>query len=97
MKAFSDIFEMAKKESLTKDELMLWRRLSAEHMYHYVSAGFDAEPKFHYFQPFPQHVERGWCPRTYWVYSDEAKNKEVKGLWNRVSKGHAVFQQLLLS
>ena len=96
MEALATICHMAKQEKLTRDELTHWRQLAAEHMYHYASAGFSVKPKFHYFQHFPQHVERGGVPRTYWVYSDESKNKEVKGLWNAVSKGHSVYQQVLL-
>ncbi len=35
-------------------------------------------------------------PRAYWVYSDETKNRQVKGLWEVVSKGHAMHEQIFL-
>ena len=34
--------------------------------------------------------------RTFWVYSDESKNRETKQVWNACSKGHSVYQQVLL-
>ncbi len=80
----------------SKDDLLQWRRLAAEHMFHYASAGFDPKPKIHYCQHLPQHVERCGVPRTFWVYSDESKNREIKNLWGVVSKRHSVFQQVLL-
>jgi len=30
------------------------------------------------------------------VYSDESKNRQVKQLWEKVSKGHSMEQQILL-
>ena len=96
MRSLAAICAFAKQEVLTDEELTQWRRLSVEHMFHYACAGFPAYPKFHYFQHMPQHILRGGVPRTYWVYSDEAKNRQVKGLWAAVSKGHSTCQQVLL-
>ena len=45
---------------------------------------------------FPTQIERSGVPRGYWVYSDESKNGLVKKLWNVVSKGRSVEQQILL-
>ena len=56
----------------------------------------NPEREFRYCQHLPQHVERGGVPRTFWVYSDESKNKETKKVWNAMSKGHAVYSQVLL-
>ena len=96
MDTLASMCSLARQHTITKDELLKWRRLAAEHMFHYVSCGFRAYPKNHYMQHLPQHIERGGTPRVYWVYSDEAKNKEVKGLWEVLSKGHSVCQQMLL-
>jgi hypothetical protein len=96
MQKLARICALAKQEALTHEELTCWRRLSSEHMFYYACSGFPAYPKYHYLQHFPQHILRGGVPRTYWVYSDEAKNKEVKGLWAAVSKGHSVCEQVLL-
>jgi hypothetical protein len=87
---------LAKQDALTEDELLEWRRLSVAHMFHYACCGFPVYPKFHYLQHLPQHILRGGVPRTYWVYSDEAKNKQVKGLWTVVSKGWAMHEQVFL-
>ena len=87
MQSLATICSMAKQEALTEDELLQWRRLSVEHTFHYACCNYRAYPKFHYLQHFPQHIPRGGVPRTYWVYySDESKNKQVKGLWAAVSK-----------
>lgn len=67
-----------------------------EHIFHYACCGFDVVLNFHYAQHLPRHILRGGVPRTYWVYSDESKNRQVKGLWSVVSKGHAVHEQILL-
>ena len=96
MKTLAEICSMSKKDVLTKQDLMTWRCLSFTHMYHYVSCGFTPQPKFHYFLHLPQQVERGGPVRSFWVYSDETKNKETKAIWQACSKGHSVYQQVLL-
>ena len=65
METLSGICELGKRDILTRDDLVRWRRLAAEHMFHYASAGFDAKPKFHYSQHLPQQVERGGVPRSF--------------------------------
>jgi hypothetical protein len=96
METMSAICDLGKRDILTRSDLVHWRRLAAEHMFHYASAGFDAKPKFYYCQHLPQHVERGGVPRNFWVYSDESKNGEIKRVWNVMSRGHAVYRQVLL-
>ena len=96
METLSEIFNFSKKSKLTKEELTRWRWLNALHMFHYTKCGFAVQPKFHYFFHLPQQAERGGSVRSFWVYSDEAKNREVKAIWNKVSKGHSVTQQVLL-
>ena len=96
METLSEIFSFSKKSKLTKEELTRWRWLNALHMFHYTKCGFTVQPKFHYFFHLPQQAERGGSVRSFWVYSDETKNREVKTIWNKVSKGHGVTQQVLL-
>ena len=75
---------------------MLWRQKAVEHMFHYSGTGFHVVPKFHLFQHMPLHITRAGVPRTYWVYSDETKNRQVKGLWTKVSKGWSMHEQIFL-
>lgn len=96
MSTLAEICSMSKKDVLTKQDLMKWRCLAFSHMFHYVSCGFTAQPKFHYFLHLPQQVERGGPARTFWVYSDESKNRQTKAIWQACSKGHNVYQQVLL-
>ena len=44
MEKFAAICDMAKKTELTKQDLVDWRRLAAEHMFPFASAGFAAKP-----------------------------------------------------
>ena len=74
------ICRMARAHVLTDQELMQWRRLSVEHMFHYACCDFCVCPKFHDFQHLPQHILMAGVPRTYWVYSDEAKKQAGKDL-----------------
>ena len=83
-------------ESCIAKELMLWRQKAVEHMFHYSGTGFHVVPKFHLFQHMPLHITRAGVPRTYWVYSDETKNRQVKGLWTKVSKGWSMHEQIFL-
>ena len=71
------------------------RPKAVEHMFHYACTGFHVVPKSHLLQHLPQHIRRSGVPRTFWVYSDESKNKQVKGLWGKVSKGWAMHEQVL--
>ena len=96
METLSEVFKFSRKHQLTKQELVRWRWLSALHMFHHASCNFPAQPKFHYFLHLPEQAERGGCVRTFWVYSDESKNREVKSIWRVLSKGHSVCQSLLL-
>ena len=96
MSTIAEIGSMSKKDVLTKQDLMRWRWRAASHMFHYTSCGFTSQPKFHYFLHLPQQVERGGTVKTFWVYSDESKNKETKAVWRACSKGHSVYQQVLL-
>ena len=96
MQHLAAICALSRKDCLTHEDVMQWRKLQAEHMYHYACCGFADYPKFHYFQHLPQHILAGGVPSTFWVYPDEAKNREVKQMWASVSKGHSVSQQILL-
>ena len=96
MQSVAAICTLARQDLLTEQDLMTWRRLSAEHMFHYACCGYKVVPKFHYLQHLPQQILRSGVPRTYWVYSDEAKSKQVKGLWSVVSKGHSTHEQVML-
>lgn len=92
----SKICSLASQREITSDELMSWRAWQALHMFHYASCGFRVYPKFHYALHLPAQVERSGVPRTFWVYSDEGKNSEIRRVFNVCSKGHAVYQQILL-
>ena len=46
--------------------------------------------------PSPEHAWWAGCPRSFWVYSDEAKNFHLKRLFSVCSKGTSVNQQILL-
>ena len=96
METLSEIFSFSRKHQLTKHELVRWRWLNALHMFHYASCGFAVQPKFHYCLHLPEQAERAGCVRTFWVYSDESKNREVKSTWRILSKGFSVCQSLLL-
>ena len=96
MSTIAEICSLSKKDVLSKQDLMRWRWLAACHMFHYTSCGFTAQPKFHYFLHLPHQMERGGTAKTFWVYSDESKNRETKAIWKACSKGHSVYQQVLL-
>ena len=96
METLSEIFAFSKKSQLTKSELVRWRWLNAVHMFHYAKCGFTVQPKFHYFLHLPQQAERSGTVRGFWVYSDEAKNRQAKVIWNKCFKGHGITQQVLL-
>ena len=96
MSTIAEICSLSKKDVLSKQDLMRWRWLAACHMFHYTSCGFTAQPKFHYFLHLPHQMERGGAAKTFWVYSDESKNRETKAIWKACSKGHSVYQQVLL-
>ena len=63
MSNLQEICDLAKKQQLTKQELVQWRWLAALHMFHYAQCGFHVYPKFHYFTHMPEQVERGGVPR----------------------------------
>ena len=65
-------------------------------MYHHLAAGCRVYPKFHFFMHMPQQVRQSGVARSFWCYTEESKNRDVKRIWNMCSKGHAVEQQLLL-
>ena len=96
MQSLAAICALARQDVLTEQELMAWRRFSVEHLFYYACCGYKFVPKFHFLQHLPQHILRSGVPRTFWVYSDEAKNKQVKGLWSVVSKGHSMHEQVML-
>ena len=94
MQSIQVINSLSRQDALSEEDLMLWRRKAVEHMFHYVCAGFKVVPKFHLLQHLPQHIRRAGVPRTFWVYSDENKNRQVKGLWVMVSKGWSMPEQI---
>ena len=95
MQSFQTIHDLSAKDSLSEEDLMLWRRKAVEHMFHYACTGFHVVPKFHLLPHLAQHIRRSGVPRAFLVYSDESKNKQVKGLWGKVSKGWAMHEQVL--
>jgi len=96
MQSIASIARLSRQDVLTEGDVTAWRRLSVEHMFHYACCQWPVYPKFRLFQHMPHFILRCGVPRTYWVYSDEAKNKQVKNLWTMVSKGHASFEQVFL-
>ena len=81
---------------MSKSELASWRLKAAFHMYFYTACGFRVYPKHHYFLHFPMIIQRSGVPRSFWVYSDESKNRQIKQLFAVCSKGHSLEQQMLL-
>ena len=75
---------------------MQWRWLAAEHMFHHGACGWHVYPKHHYFMHLPEHVQRSGSPKSFWVYAEESKNAQIKRMFNVVSKGRSVCQQILL-
>ena len=94
--SFCWIYDLAGKRELSQQELMHWRWLAAIHMYCYCHCEFRVYLKFHYNLHLPEQVERSGVPRSFWEYSDEAKNRDVKRIFCTCSKGHGVCQQVLL-
>ena len=90
------ICAFSRQDKLTEAELMLWRRKAVEHIFHYAATGFHVVPKFHLFQHMPQHIIMAGVPRTFWVYSDESKNGQVKYLWTKFSNGWSTHEQIFL-
>ena len=90
------ICAFSRQDKLTEAELMLWRRKAVEHIFHYAATGFHVVPKFHLSQHMPQHIIMAGAPRTFWVYSDESKNGQVKYLWTKFSKGWSMHEQIFL-
>jgi hypothetical protein len=62
--SLAKICKWASQPSLSKQELASWRLEAASHIFHYACCGFSVYPKFHYFQHFPQRIQRGGVPRT---------------------------------
>ena len=94
---YSDnICTMASKKELARQDFLDWRCWQSLHMWHYVECGFRVYPKFHYAMHLPQQVERGGVPRTFWVYSDESKNAQIRTVFEVCPKGHGLYQQALL-
>ena len=96
VKHLSEVYAFSGKYELSDSELSQWRWASAVHMYYYVSCGYRVYPKHHYFMHLPEHVWRSGVPRSFWVYSDEAKNSQFKNLFEVVSEGSNVCIQILL-
>lgn len=90
------ICDLASRRELTKQDMLDWRAWQALHMWHYIQCGFRIYPKFHYAMHLPSQVERGGVPRVFWVYSDEGKNAQIRTVFEICSKGHSVYQQMLL-
>ena len=65
-------------------------------MFYHVKCGFRVYPKHHFFMHFPAQVRQCGVPRAFWNYANEAKNSRFKQLFNVVSKGRSVEQQILL-
>ena len=95
-KHLSDLYSLSSEHEISDSELTQWRLLSAVHMYYYVCCGFRVYPKHHYFMHLAEQVWRSGAARSFWVYSDEAKNHHLKTLFGMVSTGHSVCQQIML-
>ena len=96
LECLSEIFRISDQAELTEEGLMQWRRLAANFVYHHIAAGCRVYPKFHFFMHMPQQVRQSGVSRSFWCYTEESKNRDVKRLWAISSKGHAVEQQILL-
>ena len=94
MQSFQVIHDLSAQDSLSEEDLVLWRRKAVEHMFHYACTGFHVVPKFHLLQHLPQHIRRSGVPRFFGECSGESKNKQAKGLWGKVSKGWATHEQV---
>ena len=91
-----DIYELANKTELTDEELTQWRWKASLFLYHYVSCGFRVYPKFHYSFHMPEQIARSGVPRSFWVYSDESKNYQLKKIYQACGTSPAVCQSVLL-
>ena len=96
LESLSEIFRLNDQSEITEDGLMQWRRHAATFVYHHIAAGFRVYPKFHFFMHMPQQVRQSGVARSFWCYTEESKNRDVKRIWNICSKGHAIEQQILL-
>ena len=90
------MYALVRKHEVSADELMAWRVHAAMFAFHYASCGFKFYPKFHYLMHIPEQVEQGGVLRSFWVYAEESKNRQLKTLFNMCSKGASVHQQILL-
>ena len=96
MSELASMYALAQKHSATADELMAWRAHAASFAYFYAACGFKMYPKMHYLMHIPEQVEQGGVLRSFWCYSEESKNRQLKRLFGVCSKGHSLHQQILL-
>ena len=92
----ADIYDLARKRELTEAEVDNWRWSAAMHMFYYVMCDWHVVPKHHYFLHLPEQILQSGVPRSFWVYSDESKNFQLKFLFNKASKGSDVCWQIIL-
>eukprot|EP00959_Pyramimonas_sp_CCMP1952_P246288 5147686-Pyramimonas_sp.AAC.1 len=43
----------------------------------------------------PQQLRQSGVARSFWFYTEETNNKDVKRVWNASSKDHAVEQRII--
>jgi len=96
VKYLCDIYELANKPEITEDELIVWRMTNCAFLFYYVTCGFKVYPKFHYFFHVPDHVARSGVARSFWVYSDESKNSQLKQIYEVCPTSQKICQSVLL-
>ena len=96
MEELAAMYSLVRKHEVSADELMAWRAHAAMFAFQYASCGFKFYPKFHYLMHIPEQVEQSGVLRSFWVYAEESKNRQLKTLFNVCSKGASIHQQILL-
>ena len=96
MEELAAMYALVRQHEVSADELMAWRAHAAMFAFHYASCHFKFYPKFHCLMHTPEQVEQSGVLRSFWVYAEESKNRQLKTLFNVCSKGAGVHQQILL-
>ena len=86
---------LSRQSVLTPADLVDWRWCSAMFLYHHIMCGHHVTPKFHWFLHFPHIIEQAGAPRSFYLYSDESKNADIKRLYKACSNGNQVCKLIL--
>ena len=87
---------LSRKQDLTTDDLFQWRWYSTQFVFHYVRCGYHVAPKFHWFFHFPHIIQRHGAPRSFYLYSDESKNADIKRLFRACSNSVNVCASIMV-